>query len=72
MRAQNLKLQAQVSQLQKTSTSTSISTSQKLSKESIREIVVAIIGELQDKFKHLREQSTKASEDLQEIGEHVR
>ena len=32
---------------------------------------MAIIGELQDKFKQLHEQSTKASKDLQEIGENM-
>ena len=72
LRAQNLKLQAQVSQLQESSTSNSFSTSQKLSKESIREIARAVFGELQDKFKQLGEQSTKVSKDIREIGANVR
>ena len=54
LRAQNLQLQAQVSKLQEASISTSISSPQTLTQESIREIKGAIIEELQDKFRQLK------------------
>ena len=71
MRKQNSQLQAQISKIQEASTSILISTPQKLPQESIREIVEEVFGEMQDKFRQLREQSTKVSEDLEEIGANV-
>ena len=60
-----------MSKFQESSTSSSISSPHTLTQESIREIKGAIIGELQDKFKQLRPQSTKVLEDLGEIRENV-